>query len=160
MLSGVKPPGSMQVLALWSWQACSLLARRDSTFCFIGNLFSWIIKGASRQQEAWIAISTKKELASFSCQSPAAQSIPVSEILFEMDCAAFLGWLILHGAIEQPTLLLNVKNCTLPLLEALWICSKVINTFSSQMKQEYMIWGGDVFCQHLTAAFFCRDLEN
>ena len=45
VLSGVKPTGAPQVLAFWSWQACSLLARHDSTPCFGGNLCGWIIKG-------------------------------------------------------------------------------------------------------------------
>lgn len=45
VLSGMKPKGSGQILALWSWQALQLLARHDSTFWFLSNLFSWIIKG-------------------------------------------------------------------------------------------------------------------
>lgn len=91
MLSGVKPKGPRQVLALWSWQACSLLARHDSTFCFIGNLFSWIIK----DQLAAESMNSNKHEERFSFFQLVQQGCPeqtcVRNIIIGVDAVALLG---------------------------------------------------------------------
>lgn len=88
VLSGVSPQ------VLWSRQACSLLACLDSTFCFICNLFHWIIKGESPAESM---NSNKHERV-----GSLLQGWPKStHMLFKMDFLPFFYWLIVPWTTQK-----------------------------------------------------------
>lgn len=110
--------------ALWNWQAFSLLAHRESTFCFIGNLFIWIIKDQSLAES--MNINRHKDRLSFLQPfKPGCPEQTVSEILFEIGFTAFLGLILFYSAWCS-----GGKNCLVD--SWIWKLYIVINICMSQ----------------------------
>lgn len=85
---------------LWSRQGRSLLACLDSTFCFICNLFHWIIKAESPAESM---NSNKHDRV-----GSLLQGWPKStDVLFKMDFLPFFHWWIVPWTTQKRARLLE-----------------------------------------------------